>query len=99
MKGWLSNENLEDAIMINPSESQPTMKLLQGSAEEKVLGIVWNHQQDVFVFKVHPPNESTLTKRTVLSNIARIYDPMGMAVAFLIRAKIGMQRLWLEGLN
>ena len=99
VKGWLSNEKLEDAVMVNPSESEPTMKLLEGSAEEKVLGVVWNHQQDVFVFKVHSPNESTLTKRTVLSNIARIYDPMGMAAAFLIRAKIGMQRLWLEELN
>ena len=66
VKGWPLNEKLEDTVMINPSESQPTTKLLQSSAEEKVLGIVWNHQRDVFVFKVHPPNKSTLTKRTVL---------------------------------
>ena len=71
------------------------------STNHEVIGrfVVWNHQQDVFVFKVHPPNESTLTKRTVLSNIARIYDPIGIAAAFLMRAKIGMQRLRLEGLN
>jgi hypothetical protein len=75
------------------------MKLLQGEAGEKVLGVVWNHEQDAFMFKVHPPNEIKLTKRTILSHIARIYDHIGMAAAFLIRAKIEMQRLWLEGLD
>ena len=29
VKGWLSNEKLEDAVMVNMSESEPTMKLLQ----------------------------------------------------------------------
>ena len=99
VKGWLSNKSLENTVANNTSEELPAMKLLQGEAEEKVLGVVWNHEQDVFMFKVHPPNEIKLTKRTILSHIARIYDPIGMAAAFLIRAKIGMQRLWLEGLD
>ena len=99
VKGWLSNKSLENTVANNTSKELPAMKLLQGEAEEKVLGVVWNHEQDVFMFKVHPPNEIKLTKRTILSHIARIYDPIGMAAAFLIRAKIGMQRLWLEGLD
>lgn len=77
VKGWLSNEKIEDAEVINPSESQPIIKLLQGSAEEKLLGVVWNHQQDVFAFKVHPPDELTLTKITVLINIARLFQRNG----------------------
>ena len=40
-----------------------------------------------------------LTKRSVLSHIARIYDPIGIAAAYVIPAKIGMEKLWLEGLN
>jgi hypothetical protein len=99
VKGWLSNKSLENAVANNTSEELPAMKLLQGEAEEKVLGVVWNHEQDVFMFQVHPPNEIKLTKRTILSHIARIYDPIGTVAAFLIRAKIGMQRLWLEGLD
>ena len=99
VKGWLSNKSLEDTAIDNVNEDQSVMKLLQGPAEEKVLGVVWNHEQDVFMFKVHPPGEIKLTKRIILSNIARIYDPTGMAAAFVIRAKIGMQKLWLEGLT
>ena len=41
--------------------------------------------------------ETKLTKRIILGCIARIYDPIGIAAAFIIRAKIGMQRLWQLG--
>ena len=34
-----------------------------------------------------------LTKRMILSQIARIYDPVGFTAAFLIKAKIGLQQL------
>ena len=43
--------------------------------------------------------EIKLTKRLLLSQIARIYDPVGFAAAFLIRAKIGMQALWQTGVD
>ena len=75
------------------------MKLLQGTTQEKILGTVWNHAKDMLVFNVNPPNDITLTKRTVLSQIARIFDPVGFTAAFLVRAKIGMQRLWPQALE
>ena len=40
-----------------------------------------------------------LTNRLLLSQIAPIYDPVGFAAAFLIRAKIGMQALWQTGVD
>jgi hypothetical protein len=52
-----------------------------------------------FGFKVNPPEVIKLTKRAILSQVVRIYDPLGIAAAFLIRAKIGMQKLWLTGLQ
>ena len=53
----------------------------------------------MLLFNVKLPNDITLTKRTVLSQIARIFDPVGFAAAFLVRAKIGMQRLWPQALE
>lgn len=38
-----------------------------------------------------------LTKRMVLSQINGIYDPMGLATPFTLRAKMLMRRLWLGG--
>ena len=40
-----------------------------------------------------------LTKRMILSQIARIYDPVGFTAAFLIKAKIGLQQVWQKGLD
>ena len=64
---------------------------LQGDGQEKVLRDVWNSQEDVLTYKAKPwshysqaPTE--LSKRQILSNIARIYDPIGFASSFLIKA-------------
>ena len=35
----------------------------------------------------------------ILSQIARMYDPVGFTAAFLIKAKIGLQQLWQKGLD
>ena len=35
----------------------------------------------------------------VLSQVACIFDPMGFAAPFIIRAKIGIQRLWQKGID
>ena len=96
VKGWLSNQSLENEIV---AQEKPEMKLLRGVTQEKILGTVWNHATDMLLFNVNPPNDITLTKRTVLSHIARIFDPVGFAAAFLVHAKIGMQRLWQQGLD
>ena len=53
----------------------------------------------MLLFNVNLPNDITLTKRTVLSQIARIFDPVGFTAGFLVRAKIGMQRLWPQALE
>ena len=99
VKGWLSNRSLKENVDNATEGSESELKVLQGPVHEKVLGTVWNHESDVFEFKVNPPELTTFTKRSVLSQVARIYDPLGIAAAFLIRAKVEMQKLWLEGLK
>ena len=106
VKGWSSNQAFKEE---KHGQEEQEMKLLQGPTEEKVLGSVWNKSNDTFSFRVKEdiakvPNTKApqgasgkLTKRTILSKIARIYDPIGFTAAFLIRAKMGMQRLWQRG--
>ena len=101
VKGWISNENLQDEDH-NPECNE--MKILQGECSDKILGVGWNNQTDSLSFKIKADvlktasdQERKLTKRIILSSIARIYDPIGIAAAFIIKAKIGMQRLWQLG--
>ncbi|XP_011883695.1 PREDICTED: uncharacterized protein LOC105570855, partial [Vollenhovia emeryi] len=60
----------------------------------KVLGIVWNPSRDVFTFTVTLDSAVPRCKRTILSTIARLYDPLGWATPVTVAAKILMQALW-----
>ena len=61
-----------------------------------VLGILWWPQKDSFCFKLNCSlTTGSVTKRSVLSSVAKIFDPMGWLPPVMIVAKILMQSLWL----
>ncbi|CAB4024495.1 Hypothetical predicted protein, partial [Paramuricea clavata] len=62
----------------------------------KTLGIDYNSQQDQFRFSVSdfPTEETELTKRLILSDSAKIFDPLGLVSCVTIVVKIIFQRLW-----
>ena len=99
VKGWISNST---HLSNSDPESEHAKTPLQGHTEEKVLGVVWNNVKDTFTFKVKAydlEEPVQLSKRKILSHVARIYDPVGFAAAFLVRAKIGLQNLWKKGVT
>ncbi|GIY00937.1 hypothetical protein CDAR_593721 [Caerostris darwini] len=59
------------------------------------LGILWHPASDAFSFKVNSLFlEGTLTKRTLLSTIAKTFDPLGWLSPITIQSKLLMQKLW-----
>ncbi|CAG7784684.1 unnamed protein product [Allacma fusca] len=60
----------------------------------KALGLIWNPGSDQFQFKVQLPKSSQVTKRIILSEISRVFDPLGLLAPVTIRAKTLMRRLW-----
>ncbi|GIY25080.1 DUF1758 domain-containing protein, partial [Caerostris darwini] len=59
------------------------------------LGILWHPASDVFSFKVTSLFlEGTLTKRTIISTIAKTFDPLGWLSPITIQSKLLMQKLW-----
>jgi hypothetical protein len=67
-------------------------------ASMNILGLQWLPSQDVFSFKVKP-TDRTCTKRTILSEIARIFDPLGFLSPLTFFAKHLIQQLWCLGLS
>jgi hypothetical protein len=68
--------------------------------ETKVLGLRWNPNTDTLQFQQRqPPDDAinNITKREVLRESSKIYDPLGILTPVTIRAKILMQELWKEG--
>ncbi|GIY04458.1 DUF1758 domain-containing protein [Caerostris darwini] len=59
------------------------------------LGILWHPASDVFSFKVNSLFlELTLTKNTLLSTIAKTFDPLGWLSPITIQSKLLTQKLW-----
>lgn len=65
----------------------------------KVLGIKWNPDEDAFQFEVLTSIQVPITKRAILSLIAKIYDPLGWLTPVVVIAKIFLQQLWLSQCN
>ena len=54
--------------------------------ETKLLGIAWNKENDTLSVQSGEKIE-TVTKRNILSRLAKIYDPMGLASPLLLQGK------------
>ncbi|XP_077258485.1 uncharacterized protein LOC143895318 [Temnothorax americanus] len=61
----------------------------------RVLGIVWNPSTDTFRFAIEQPaNTNKITKRIILSEIAKLFDPLGLLGPVIILPKILLQEIW-----
>ncbi|GFU74061.1 uncharacterized protein TNCV_1641851 [Trichonephila clavipes] len=60
----------------------------------KTLGIIWSPQFDYFSFMTVVNSRESYSKREVLSNIARLFDPLGFLGPILTKAKLILQKLW-----
>ncbi|XP_048003104.1 uncharacterized protein LOC125239532 [Leguminivora glycinivorella] len=69
-----------------------------GDISLKILGLSWLPQTDDFTFKVSV-EDRRCTKRTILSEIARIFDPLGLLSPVTFFAKYLMQLLWVSGVS
>jgi len=76
----------------NDSDLEITSDLNQNS---KVLGLFWNSHSDTFTFKASLALTPPLTKRQILQESARIFDPLGLLSPCTVMIKIFYQKLWL----
>lgn len=60
------------------------------------LGLRWHPASDVFSFAIQPRITAELTKRRVLAETARLFDPLGWLSPVTARAKILIQSAWLK---
>ncbi|UYV83626.1 hypothetical protein LAZ67_23001768 [Cordylochernes scorpioides] len=94
LRKWNSNCH---EIVSHVEEINDEKKInLEKGAISKILGIVWDHVQDTFRVNITLPEE-VVTKRDLLSNIARIFDPIGFLSPTTVALKIIMQELWRGG--
>ena len=72
----------------------------ENSSLIKLLAIRWYAKSDKLYFSPTPlDSKSKFTKREVLSQIAKLFDPAGWLEPCIVIAKMLMQQIWLEKLS
>lgn len=103
LRKWVSNN--EQVLQAVPKEDREINLPFAINMEEsvKTLGIIWYPITDTFKFRFNFQLPSLInmiiTKRSILSIIARLYDPLGFITPVILPAKLIMRDLWLENVD
>ncbi|XP_046619726.1 uncharacterized protein LOC124304951 [Neodiprion virginianus] len=96
LKKWMSNDS---TLLTHIPESDRLVKgnMSWAPTEEthSTLGLQWSQQSDTFLFTVQPTTAKAITKRSILSQAAQLFDPLGWLTPVTTRAKITIQSTWL----
>jgi hypothetical protein len=66
----------------------------------KTLGIEWKPIEDVFTFTVNACElDEKLTKRDMLSDMSKVFDPLGWLIPVTLKLKLIMQATWIQGVE
>ncbi|GFW55317.1 integrase catalytic domain-containing protein [Trichonephila clavipes] len=60
----------------------------------KTLGMLWDPKVDCLTYKIKISDKVNFSKRDVLSEIARLYDPLGLIGPIVTKSKIFTQEFW-----
>jgi len=96
---WAGNDPCLLESIPNSERALSPDKTLEESPSFKILGIKWSPSSDHFRIRVKVEESSDVSKRSFLSLVARIFDPLGWIAPFTVSAKIILQSLWLKKLE
>lgn len=85
---WCSNKSV-----FNQS-NQKELEIREPESKS-ILGLRWLPNEDYFAYKIKQvPTENIWTKRKILSEIGKLYDPNGFISPLIISAKVLIQKIW-----
>jgi len=85
---WVSNTSL-----IKTHDTDPQLSPV------KVLGLYWHSGKDILTYNIGLAENPDCTKRQVLFDVSRLFDPLGLLAPIVIQFKIIFQKLWLLNLD
>ena len=80
----------------------PSLESEKMSGVLKVLGNSWNTREDVLILSGGSKiatEDDPMTKRSLVSLYARVFDPIGLLTPFMLTPKLLFQELWARDLN
>ncbi|XP_062537729.1 uncharacterized protein LOC134206065 [Armigeres subalbatus] len=99
LRKWTTN--CPELLQGVPADDQlpVEVKLADQPNVVKALGIQWTPMEDTFSYNVKLNPNNVNTKRQLLSDSAKLFDPFGWLSPVTIKIKILFQQLWLSELS
>ncbi|XP_050340313.1 uncharacterized protein LOC126766604, partial [Bactrocera neohumeralis] len=94
LRKWLSNS---PEIIDNLKREDNEIVQIEETDSVKTLGLQWEPKRDLFKFKAAAQQIKQITKRSILSQLAKIFDPLGWLAPVTIVGRCFMQKLWSTG--
>ena len=95
LRKWSSNEpSLLADLPDEHCEVPRSFKCEEDTGFIKVLGVQWNPKTDSFTYHLNlPEKQSVITRRSILSSVAQLFDPLGWICPVVFSAKLLLQSL------
>ncbi|XP_037825830.1 uncharacterized protein LOC119613837 [Lucilia sericata] len=94
LRKWCTNEKVL-LQGIDPSYIENDLNIESNNLNSvKTLGIVWNPKTDRFSLKCKLEFHNKISKRTILSEVAKLFDPLGLIGSVTVTTKMLLQDLW-----
>ncbi|XP_053691446.1 uncharacterized protein LOC128739963 [Sabethes cyaneus] len=103
IRNWMSSDrSVLDKLGEESQKSSKAMLPEQDIGFERVLGMAWIPEKDVFTFslkfcekvRILLDGDTIPTKREMLRLVMSIYDPLGLVASFVVHGKILIQDVW-----
>jgi len=92
LRKWMSNDS---DLIADVQCTSGGVRAVGDTRSTKILGLNWNSDNDVLLYTVRQIDDKLITtKRKILSEIATIFDPLGLLGPVIVNAKLIMQNLW-----
>ena len=80
-------------------ESTNQEKFMDNNYKIKTLGVSWKPNSYHFGFYSNLTIQGNVTKRLLLSETAKLFDPVGWLSPIVIRFQVLLQKLWVQGIE
>ncbi|XP_071642941.1 uncharacterized protein [Temnothorax longispinosus] len=87
---WLSSC---PELLDHMHDSSDNVMTINEGRNSSILGIHWNQTQDRFYLSYKLEAQAVVSKRTILSEISSLFDPLGLLGPIIVLAKLIMQDL------
>ncbi|GFS45444.1 integrase catalytic domain-containing protein [Trichonephila inaurata madagascariensis] len=94
LRKWVSNDPHVLATIPEELKAVDSKHTIKDDQPVKILGIAWLPDVDKFTFTITVNESDVWTKHKVLSEVAKIFDPLGWLAPSVIISKIFLQELW-----